>query len=403
MSGRNNRGSKRSVSSGFLMTVVCAIAVIMVTVYFVGAHFRSDADGDAYTGDDPDAGRQTDAALSDAANGGGDRAETEGGPFNIVINTNPTPPGGSEAPPQGADGDAAEPLAAVTPIKLTAEHEHKWVAATCTQPAVCRVCGCVGAPANGHSWSGSTCTEASVCDVCGYRGEGAQGHRWTEATCEHPRKCTVCGLEDGEPAEHKWASATCTKPKTCTVCGKTSGEAQGHKWKSATCTTPEICTVCGKTQGSAKGHTWVEATASSPKKCSVCGKTEGDKLANGVKVSAMKYTEADLKMLASLIYLEAGGGSNDGMWAVGTVVINRVRSSEFPNTLEGVIYAKGQFSVASRVASTTPSQAAIDAAKKVLSGDLYDKDILYFKSASSSKSWGIRKFCFRVGNNYFYT
>lgn len=56
------------------------------------------------------------------------------------------------------------------------------------------------------------------------------------------------------------------------------------------------------------------------------------------------YTKRDLKLLASIIYCEAGNQSRAGKVAVGCVVMNRKRSKSFPNTIEGVIRQKGQFS-----------------------------------------------------------
>ena len=410
---KQQRGRELRSRAKMLLTAALAAAVVMVTVYFVGVSLRSeDLEGDGNdTFADSDTG--TDGLLALSNETAATESNTETAPNDFYIGINYTPDTNNVDTSDAVDTDDVDgngdtdvepqPSAAVTPVNLTAEHEHKWIPATCTLPAVCRICGREGESAHGHVWSGPTCTSASVCEVCGYRGEGASGHKWIEATCEHPKMCTVCGETEGEKTPHSWAAATCTKPKTCTVCGATKGEPNGHKWKKATCTTPEICTVCGKTQGKAKGHTWVAASTSAPKRCSVCGATEGDKLPDGGKVSALKYDDDDVKMLAALIYLEASGSSYDGRWAVGTVVVNRVRSSKFANTVEGVIYAKGQFTVANRIASTTPSQSCIEIAKKCLDGELYDKSILYFKSSSSSKSWGSRKYCFKVGNNYFYT
>lgn len=54
----------------------------------------------------------------------------------------------------------------------------------------------------------------------------------------------------------------------------------------------------------------------------------------------------DLKLLATLIYCEAGSESYEGKLAVGAVVMNRVRSGAYPNTISGVIYASGQFTPA---------------------------------------------------------
>lgn len=59
-----------------------------------------------------------------------------------------------------------------------------------------------------------------------------------------------------------------------------------------------------------------------------------------------KYTEADLRLLSAIIYSEAGCESYKGKVAVGIVVMNRVRSRLFPDTIKGVIYQKYQFTPA---------------------------------------------------------
>lgn len=60
-------------------------------------------------------------------------------------------------------------------------------------------------------------------------------------------------------------------------------------------------------------------------------------------ISEITFDESDRKLLANLIYCEARGESYEGKVAVGAVVINRVLSSVFPNTVVGVIYAPNQF------------------------------------------------------------
>lgn len=56
------------------------------------------------------------------------------------------------------------------------------------------------------------------------------------------------------------------------------------------------------------------------------------------------YTEKDLKHMAAIIYCEAGNQSYAGKVAVGCVVMNRVQSSKFPNSVLSVIKQPGQFS-----------------------------------------------------------
>ncbi len=61
-------------------------------------------------------------------------------------------------------------------------------------------------------------------------------------------------------------------------------------------------------------------------------------------ISEVTFAEGDLKLLANLIYCEAGAEPYEGKLAVGAVVINRVLSSKFPGTVVGVIYQNKQFS-----------------------------------------------------------
>lgn len=91
-----------------------------------------------------------------------------------------------------------------------------------------------------------------------------------------------------------------------------------------------------------------------------------------------KYTESQLKYLASIIYCEARGECYAGKKAVGIVVMNRVKSDEFPNTISEVIYQPGQFTPASngslkkalaRYDKGKMNASCIKAAKEVLNGD----------------------------------
>lgn len=61
-------------------------------------------------------------------------------------------------------------------------------------------------------------------------------------------------------------------------------------------------------------------------------------------ISEITFAEGDRYLLANLIYCEAGGEPYEGQVAVGAVVMNRVMSSKFPDTVVGVIYQKRQFS-----------------------------------------------------------
>lgn len=100
-----------------------------------------------------------------------------------------------------------------------------------------------------------------------------------------------------------------------------------------------------------------------------------------VKVNVKnRYTKKDLRLMSSIIYSEAGNQSYAGKKAVGIVVMNRVRSNLFPNSVSNVIYQAGQFSPArngslnksfSLYDSGKLNKQCIKAAKAVLNGDTY--------------------------------
>lgn len=115
--------------------------------------------------------------------------------------------------------------------------------------------------------------------------------------------------------------------------------------------------------------------------------------------SAVNYSASDLDLMAAIIECEAGGESYEGKIGVGAVVMNRIRSSQFPNTLSEVIYQSGQFSpVASgklaSVLSRGASQACYDAARDVFAGANTIGDRLFFHAGSGE---GLT-----IGNQTFY-
>ena len=61
-------------------------------------------------------------------------------------------------------------------------------------------------------------------------------------------------------------------------------------------------------------------------------------------ISQVQFADGDRYLLANLIYCEAGGEPYTGQVAVGSVVMNRVLSAVFPDTVVGVIYQRKQFS-----------------------------------------------------------
>lgn len=103
-------------------------------------------------------------------------------------------------------------------------------------------------------------------------------------------------------------------------------------------------------------------------------------------ISEVTFTEDDRYLLANLIYCEAGGEPYEGQVAVGAVVINRVLSSVFPNTLSGVIYQSGQFEPVStgRLALALAENRATDscyrAADEAMSGVTNVGNCVFFRT-----------------------
>ena len=87
----------------------------------------------------------------------------------------------------------------------------------------------------------------------------------------------------------------------------------------------------------------------------------------------VKISFDDLYLLAKLICAEAGSDwlSDDFRLCVGEVVLNRVESPEFPDSISDVVYQKGQYASAGTAAfaSLVPSQACVDVALRLMQGE----------------------------------
>ena len=116
------------------------------------------------------------------------------------------------------------------------------------------------------------------------------------------------------------------------------------------------------------------------------------------------FSNADVTLLARLIYGEARGESYTGQIAVGAVVMNRLRSSSFPNTISGVIYQPYAFTaVNDGQINLTPNDKAYRAAKEAMNG--YDPSygaLYYYNPAVATNSWIFtRKTTVVIGRHVF--
>lgn len=105
--------------------------------------------------------------------------------------------------------------------------------------------------------------------------------------------------------------------------------------------------------------------------------------------SSNSSNNSNLNLLSRLVYGEARGEPYSGQVAVAAVVLNRVKSSSFPNTVAGVIYQTGAFDVVSDgQINLTPNSSAIKAAQDALNGwDPSYGAIYYFNPSTATNSW----------------
>lgn len=105
--------------------------------------------------------------------------------------------------------------------------------------------------------------------------------------------------------------------------------------------------------------------------------------------SSSSSNSSNVNLLARLIYGEARGEPYTGQVAVGAVVMNRVKSSSFPNTISGVIYQSGAFdAVRDGQINLTPDSTAKKAAQDAINGwDPSYGAIYYFNPSTATNKW----------------
>lgn len=119
-------------------------------------------------------------------------------------------------------------------------------------------------------------------------------------------------------------------------------------------------------------------------------------------ISEVNFADGDRYLLANLIYCEAGGESYAGQLAVGAVVINRVLSSVYPDSVVGVIYQGGQFSpvasgrLAAALADNKATESCYQAADEAMRGSTNVGNCVYFRTPIEGLS-GIN-----IGGHVFY-
>lgn len=134
------------------------------------------------------------------------------------------------------------------------------------------------------------------------------------------------------------------------------------------------------------------------------GITSSGSSSSGGSGGTTTSNSTDLNLLARIIHGEARGEPYTGKVAVGAVVLNRVRSSKFPNTIAGVIYQAGAFdAVKDGQINMTPDSSSIKAAQDALNGwDPSYGAIYYFNPNTATSKWiWSRPLTVVIGNHRF--
>lgn len=171
--------------------------------------------------------------------------------------------------------------------------------------------------------------------------------------------------------------------------------AQKTETKAAATTTKKT-TTAAETQTAAKAESTTTTTKS---------KTEESTSDNAV----ISYTDEEFEMLCYVLQGEVGNCSEGSKIAVANVVINRVKSSQFPNTIEGVLTAPNQFTAITGYynRTKTPTQNTIDCAKRALEGEDNTNGAIFYYApkycgASTAAWFETLNFCFELdGQRYF--
>ncbi|MBQ3013060.1 MAG: hypothetical protein IJD74_05925, partial [Clostridia bacterium] len=211
--------------------------------------------------------------------------------------------------PEADDGDCTTDIHCSICGAVTENTAHTGGEATCINKAVCEICGTEYGDFAAHipEADDGDCTTDIHCSICGAVTENT-AHTGGEATCTNKAICEICGTEYGElaahipeaddgdcttdihcsscgavttpgNATHTGGEATCTEKAKCENCGTEYGEFAAHipEADDGDCTTDILCSSCGTvtTPGNAT-HTGGEATCINKAVCEICGTEYGD-------------------------------------------------------------------------------------------------------------------------------
>lgn len=127
-----------------------------------------------------------------------------------------------------------------------------------------------------------------------------------------------------------------------------------------------------------------------------------------IETGGGEYSEDELYLVALLIYMEHRNASAEGYDAMASVVYNRLKSKRFPDTIEGIVFQENQFSVVDDredFFTHKPNSGAQKGVQRVFVDGILTlpPDVMYFKSARLSKSWGSRTYYGTIDGHMYYS
>ena len=128
---------------------------------------------------------------------------------------------------------------------------------------------------------------------------------------------------------------------------------------------------------------------------------------DALELDAQYIAYDDLVLLAQVIHTEAGSAWLPDGWrlAVGEVVLNRVASPEFPDTLEGVVFQPGQYSAADRgwFEALIPYRSCLEAAMRLLNGErvINDPSVVFQSTGKQGGGVALEMWDYVYGSTYF--
>lgn len=119
------------------------------------------------------------------------------------------------------------------------------------------------------------------------------------------------------------------------------------------------------------------------------------------------FSADELLLIAQVVQEEAKGTDVEARAAVANIIYNRLNSSKFPNSVEGVLFQKNQFTVTrneEKLRAVMPISKTVEAVNQIfIGGDMIlPDDVLYFRSSKKGTSWDKRVYYATYGGNSFF-